>query len=198
GSGPEARDQRWWRGVGAAPAGALALAAGGLGRPAGAGLARERSGAARHRRVHRLLLPGGADQPFHRLGAPARGQGPGGEPPHRGAHRGHLRLALAGGGHLITRTVAARCGWVWLLVAAAGCNSEDPGVSLDMGLAHQQPGTSVSGLPRVVTGANGAVITVTRAWVNVGAVEILPCPATAWRRTLRFVSPIGIAEAHTT
>lgn len=87
---------------------------------------------------------------------------------------------------------------MWLLVAAAGCNSEDPGVSLDMGLAHQQPGTSVSGLPRVVTGANGAVITVTRAWVNVGAVEILPCPATAWRRTLRFVSPIGIAEAHTT
>src|SRR5262249_1190096 len=34
-SGPEARHQRSWRGVGAAPAGALALAAGGLGRPAG-------------------------------------------------------------------------------------------------------------------------------------------------------------------
>ena len=96
----------------------------------------------------------------------------------------------------MARTFGARWGWV-LLVAASGCNSEDPGVSLDMGLAHQQPGTSLGGLPRALAGPNDSVVTLTRAWVNVGAVEIFACPPTAFRRTLRFLSPIGVAEAHT-
>jgi hypothetical protein len=94
------------------------------------------------------------------------------------------------------RTFVARWGWL-LLMAASGCTSEDPGVSLDMGLVHQQPGTPLGGLPRVLTGPNGSVVTLTRGWVNVGAVEIFACPPTAFRRTLRFLSPIGVAEAHT-
>jgi hypothetical protein len=96
------------------------------------------------------------------------------------------------------RSSAARWGWLCLLaVAVAGCTSEDAGVTLDLGLVHQQPGTSQNGLPRVLAGQSGSVITLTRAWVNVGAVEILPCPATAWHRALRFLSPIGVADAHT-
>jgi hypothetical protein len=44
----------------------------------------------------------------------------------------------------MARRLAARWGWL-LVVAASGCNSEDPGVSLDMGLVHQQPGASLGG-----------------------------------------------------
>lgn len=94
------------------------------------------------------------------------------------------------------RTFVARWGWVFLLVAS-GCTSEEAGVSLALGMVHQQPGTTLGGLPRMVVGPNDAVITLTRAWVNVGAVEIFPCPASAWRRTLRLLGPIGVAQAHT-
>jgi hypothetical protein len=94
------------------------------------------------------------------------------------------------------QALAARWGWV-LVVALSGCTSEDPGVSLDMELVHAQSGTSLGGLPRVLAGPNGSVVTLTRGWVNVGAVEIFACPPTAFRRTLRFLDPIGVAEAHT-
>jgi len=95
----------------------------------------------------------------------------------------------------MSRTTVA--GWACvLLLAASGCTSEDPGVSLDLGLVHQQPSSSLSGLPRSLTGPGGLAITVTRGWVNVGAVEIFACPPTAFRQLLRFLDPLGVAEAH--
>ena len=82
------------------------------------------------------------------------------------------------------------------LLALAGCSSEEPGVSLDFGLVHQASAGSQTGMPRTVTGPNGDIV-LTRAWVTVGAVEIFACPATAWRRALELLSPIGVAHAHT-
>ena len=96
----------------------------------------------------------------------------------------------------MARTLAARWGWV-VAAAASACSSEDPGVSLDLGLVHQQPSTSLPGLPRSLSGPNGLAITVTRGWVNVGAVEIFACPPSAFRQLLRALDPIGVAQAHT-
>jgi hypothetical protein len=79
-----------------------------------------------------------------------------------------------------------------------GCGSREEGTRLLLELAHRSVrAAQVEGLTRHFTNDRGDRITLTRAYVTLGSVEIIPCPEPAALRWLRTLSPVGTAHAHT-
>lgn len=84
-----------------------------------------------------------------------------------------------------------------LLLALCACGAREEGVRLHLGLdLRPSHPTLVEGSVRQFTNDRGDRITLNRAHVTLGSVEIFPCQTSSAWRWLRALSPIGTAQAH--
>ncbi|MDY7225455.1 hypothetical protein [Hyalangium rubrum] len=84
-----------------------------------------------------------------------------------------------------------------LLPALIGCGSREEGLRLHLGLAfHAEQGAWGESSSRQFTNDRGEHITLSRAYLTVSSVEIIPCPTLSAWRWLRQLSPVGTAHAH--
>lgn len=87
-----------------------------------------------------------------------------------------------------------------LLLALCACGSREEGVQLHLQLdLRPTRDATAEGTTRSFTTAQGGHVTLTRALVTLGSLELFPCTTTTSRmwRWLRQLSPIGTAQAHT-
>jgi hypothetical protein len=86
---------------------------------------------------------------------------------------------------------------VLLLLALCACGAREEGTRLHLGLDFRPARqTWAEGSARQFTNDRGDRITLERAHVTLGSVEIIPCQTSSAWRWLRALSPIGTAEAH--
>jgi hypothetical protein len=84
-----------------------------------------------------------------------------------------------------------------LVLLLTGCGSREEGLRLHLGLAyHSARGAQVDGSARHFTNDRGERITLSRAYLTVSSVELIPCPTLSAWRWLSQLSPVGTAEAH--
>jgi hypothetical protein len=84
-----------------------------------------------------------------------------------------------------------------LLWALTGCGWREEGMRLTLGLAHHaERGVRIESGSRAFTTDRGELITLSRAYLTVSSVELIPCPAPSAWRWLRQLSPVGTAYAH--
>jgi hypothetical protein len=78
-----------------------------------------------------------------------------------------------------------------------GCGWREEGLRLHLGLTHHAVrGARSEGASRHFTTDRGERITLSRAYVTVSSVELIPCPSLSASRWLRQLSPVGTAHAH--
>ncbi|AKJ03552.1 hypothetical protein ATI61_119195 [Archangium gephyra] len=86
---------------------------------------------------------------------------------------------------------------ILVLLALCACGAREEGIQLHLGLDFRPARqTLVGGATRQFTNDRGDLITLDRAHVTLGSVEIFPCQTSSAWRWLRALSPIGTAEAH--
>ncbi|XXF81342.1 hypothetical protein P2318_16745 [Myxococcaceae bacterium GXIMD 01537] len=85
---------------------------------------------------------------------------------------------------------------LFLLLGACGAREEGIRLQLGLTLSAERGAQAGEGAARTFTNDRGERITLTRAYVTLGSVELLPCPTTSAWRWLRELSPIGTARAH--
>jgi len=86
---------------------------------------------------------------------------------------------------------------VLLLSALTGCGWREEGLRLHLGLAHHaERGARLEGGSRHFTTDRGELVSLSRAYLTVSSVELIPCPAPSAWRWLRQLSPVGTAHAH--
>jgi hypothetical protein len=84
-----------------------------------------------------------------------------------------------------------------LLWALTGCGWREEGLRLHLEIAHHaERGVRLEGGLRSFTTDRGELITLSRAYLTVSSVELIPCPAPSAWRWLRQLSPVGTAYAH--
>lgn len=84
-----------------------------------------------------------------------------------------------------------------LLPALAGCGSREEGLRLHLGLAwNAAREAQAAGTLRQFTNDRGDRITLSRGYLTVSSVELIPCPTSSAWRWLRQLSPVGTAHAH--
>jgi len=84
-----------------------------------------------------------------------------------------------------------------LLLALTGCGWREEGLRLRLSLAHHAArGAQVEGASRHFTTQAGDRVTLSRAYLTLSSVELIPCQASNAWRWLRQLSPVGTAHAH--
>jgi hypothetical protein len=84
-----------------------------------------------------------------------------------------------------------------LLLALTGCGWREEGLRLQLSLAHHAArGAQVEGASRHFTTEAGDRVTLSRAYLTLSSVELIPCQASSAWRWLRQLSPVGTAQAH--
>jgi hypothetical protein len=86
-----------------------------------------------------------------------------------------------------------------LFLCLSACGSHEEGTRLNLWLSHRSAdGVQVDTEGRHFTTEAGEHITLSRAFITLSSVELLPCPTAATRlqHVLGWLSPIGTASAH--
>ncbi|HVG56914.1 MAG TPA: hypothetical protein VNA24_00050 [Hyalangium sp.] len=84
-----------------------------------------------------------------------------------------------------------------LLLAPTGCGWREEGLRLRLSLAHHAArGAQIEGASRHFTTHAGDRVTLSRAYLTLSSVELIPCQASSSWRWLRQLSPVGTAHAH--
>jgi len=89
--------------------------------------------------------------------------------------------------------------FLWMICVSGlltACGNREAGLTLSLSLALEHPAVTVDGAGWHFTRANGDRVVLSRGYLTLASVEILPCP-TLGERLWQTLSPFGVAYAHT-